>query len=403
MEWSKYLPRIGWQLILTFSVSLLGQVPSGAASPALVDWFTVRDVEGQSLDLKGSRWKVVCFLGAECPLARLYGQRLSQLSGEFAPQGVRVIGINSNPQDSAADVRNYMRDLEISFPIVKDEDQSLARRFGATRTPEVMVLDAAGMVRYQGRIDDQYEPGISRGKPTQHNLRDAIEALVSGEQVPITRTMTVGCLITFIEPAAKLQARDESLTFTRDIAPILNQHCVECHRPGEIGPFALTDYDEVVGWGEMMLEVIEQKRMPPWHAAPEYGKFIGARHMPPEDLKTLAAWVSHGMPEGDPKDLPPLPKWTAGWQMSTPPDEQFTMRQQPFQVPAEGIVDYQYFVVDPGWKEDRWIHAGASRAGQSFRRTPLYSICAKTRRYALQRHRLAGRLRAWTTSCRIAA
>lgn len=329
--------------------------PTFAAVTQEVNWFALRDVDGQALELKGNELKVVCFLGVECPLARLYGQRLTQLGEEFGPQGVRVIGINSNPQDSVDDIRGYVADLEIGFPIVKDADQSLARKLGASRTPEVMVLDSLGTVRYQGRIDDQYEPGISRAKPTQHDLHNAVQAVVDGKPVPIENTIAVGCLITFIEPDKQPDEDDASLTFTRDVAPILNRHCVECHRPGEIGPFSLTDYDEVVGWGEMMLEVIEQKRMPPWHADPKYGKFHGARHMPVEDVKTLAAWVDQGMPEGDPDDLPPSPQWTAGWQLPTPPDEQFEMRGRPFQVPADGTVEYQYFVVDPGWEEDRWL------------------------------------------------
>ena len=60
-----------------------------------------------------------------------------------------------------------------------------------------------------------------------------------------------------------------------EIADILNRRCVECHRAGQIGPFALTDYSEVIGWGQMMLEVIDQGRMPPWHADPAHGKFVG--------------------------------------------------------------------------------------------------------------------------------
>ena len=344
-------------LLFVALLSTWAIAPTSGASSAAIHWTALREVDDQPLDLEGSQWKVICFLGVECPLARLYGQRLSELSDEYASQGVRVIGINSNPQDSREDVQGYIADLGITFPIVKDSDQQIAHSLGATRTAEVMVLDTNGELRYHGRIDDQYEPGIARAKATRHVLRDAVEALVAGKQVPIEKTKPQGCLITFVEPAPEMPTQETSLTFSRDIAPILNKHCVECHRPGEIGPFSLIEYDEVLGWGEMMLEVIHEKRMPPWHADPEFGKFVGERHIPVEDVEKLAEWVAGGMPEGDPQDLPPLPEWTAGWQLSTPPDEQFAMRGRPFQVPADGIVEYQYFVVDPGWEEDRWIHA----------------------------------------------
>lgn len=328
-----------------------------AAEPVAVNWDELSSVGNESVAMSDAKWKVVCFLGAECPLARLYGSRLESLGEEFGGQAVRVVGINSNPQDSVADVNRYIDEHELSFPIIKDSDQSLAQTFGATRTPEVFVLDATDHVRYQGRIDDQYEPGISRSEPTKHDLRNAIEALVAGRKVPNAKTDAVGCLITLARQPQKPTDPTAVVTFTRDVAPILNQHCVECHREGEIGPFSLTDYDEVVGWGEMMLEVIDQQRMPPWHADPAHGKFVGARRMPTDAQETLVAWVAQGMPEGDVKDLPPQPEWGAGWHLPTLPDTEFAMRDRPFVVPAEGTVEYQYFVVDPKWDEDRWISA----------------------------------------------
>lgn len=347
-----------------FSIPILALLPHlvatdiGLAADRLeIKWNEVRDVENKPLPAADAEWKVVCFLGVECPLARLYGQRLSRLSEQFSANSVQFIGVNSNPQDSVDDVKRYIAELELSFPNVKDDNQTWASQFGATRTTEVFVLDAADEVCYQGRIDDQYEPGISRTAPKQHDLRNALEALVTGDAALVAKTEAVGCLITILKQPHRLPENAAQVTFTRDVAPILNQHCVECHRPGEIGPFALNDYNEVVGWGEMMLEVIDQGRMPPWHADPKYGKFVGARHMPDEARETLAAWVAQGMPEGEAKDLPPQPEWVAGWQLPTPPDAEYAMRARPFVVPAEGTVEYQYFVVDPEWKEERWIRA----------------------------------------------
>ncbi|MCO6456688.1 MAG: redoxin domain-containing protein, partial [Pirellulaceae bacterium] len=274
-----------------------------ATRAAEIDWQALRDIGGQPLPLSGRRWTVVCFLGTECPLARLYGPRLQRLQEEFAPHGVRFVGVNSNWQDSPAEIRKYADDLQLSLPIVKDVRQVLARKLGATRTPEVFVLDETDRIRYQGRIDDQYEPGVARAEPARHELRDALQALVAGRQVPVARTQAAGCLITRLDRAPAAGARqadtpnaDETqtgnspaaVTFTRDVAPILQQHCVECHRPGEIGPFALTDYDQVVGWAEMILEVVEQNRMPPWHADPRYGKFVGARQLPAKARAMLA-------------------------------------------------------------------------------------------------------------------
>jgi thiol-disulfide isomerase/thioredoxin len=319
----------------------------------------LRDTRGNPIVWVPAELTVFCFLGTECPLAKLYGPRLQRLADEFADRGVRFVGVNSNVQDSPAEIDDYATKHSIRFPIAKDANQSAAEMLGATRTPEVVVVSPLGKIVYQGRIDDQYEPGLAKPEPTKNDLHDAIEKTLAGKVLVHSRTQGVGCLISRIkQPNRAGEAKPAvEVTFTRDIAPILNQHCVECHREGEIGPFALTEYDEVVGWGAMMLEVIDQKRMPPWHADPKIGHFIGERRFPAEAREAIAAWIDQGMPEGDPAELPQQPTRLSGWHLKTQPDVQLKMRERPFRVPAEGVVEYQHFVVVPDWTEDRWVRA----------------------------------------------
>lgn len=315
------------------------------------------DVRGRdiSVDPKNTnRATVVCFLGTECPLARLYGPRLSDMAEEFADRGVQFVGVNSNRQDSVEDIRDYADQLRIPFPLVRDENNVIADRFSARRTPEVFVLDANLKLVYRGAVDDQYEPGVSRSKPSRTHLRQALTELLRGEPVSVPQTFAPGCLIGRVrqpEPGAS------DVTFANHISRILQKHCVECHRPGEIGPFSLTDYDEVAGWGETMVEVIDNGRMPPWHAAPGHGDFANERLMPEREKQMVREWVQAGMPRGDDKDLPERAKYTEGWQLPRDPDDRFPMRERPFVVPADGVVEYQYFVVDPGFTEDKWVTA----------------------------------------------
>lgn len=317
----------------------------------------LRDTSGQPIEAVSADLTVFCFLGTECPLAKLYGPRLQRLADEFADQGVDFVGVNSNVQDSPPEIDDYALEHSIRFPIAKDTNQSVADSLGATRTPEVVVVNQFGKIVYQGRIDDQYEPGLAKPEPKQHDLRNAIEQTLAGKVVIRSRTQGVGCLISRITKPKTADDTGPTVTFAHDIAPLLNQHCVECHREGEIGPFALTDYDEVVGWGPMMLEVIDQKRMPPWHADPKVGHFIGERRFPSEARDTIATWIDQGMPAGDPAELPKQPTWLSGWHLESEPDVVLNMRERPFRVPAEDVVEYQYFVVDPGWAEDRWVRA----------------------------------------------
>jgi hypothetical protein len=117
----------------------------------------------------------------------------------------------------------------------------------------------------------------------------------------------------------------------------------------------LTEYDEVVGWADMMVEVIDDGRMPPWHASQKHGRFANARHMSEEDKQVVREWALAGAPYGEAADLPPPPPAAKTWHLSRDPDQVISMRKRPFVVPAEVTVEYQYFVVDPGFKEDKWV------------------------------------------------
>ena len=316
----------------------------------------------QSLNDIPAPFRVICFLGTECPLAKLYGPRLDRMATDMADAGVAFIGINSNPQDSLADIAAYVEQHGIRFPVLKDVDQAVALALAATRTPEVVVIDDTGAVCYRGRIDDQYDPGVARPEPTVHYLADALAELTAGKPVTLAITEPTGCLMQLPDPEGSAEPTT-SLTFAKEISRVLQKHCVECHQAGEIGPFALDDYDEVIGWGDMLMEVIDQKRMPPWHADSQHGGFANARDMPAEDIAALRAWVEGGMPFGDAADLPPPLPHAAEWDLPHEPDLVFAMSETPFAVPSEGVVEYQYFVVDPGFTEDVWIKAVAVDPG----------------------------------------
>jgi hypothetical protein len=334
------------------SVSIAGAAdPRFAISATSVDGAEVVVTEQQA-----ARVTVVAFLGIECPLARSYGTRLAQLASEYAARGVRFVGVDSNQQDSVDDIRAYVKEHPTPIPMIRDEGNVIADRYQATRTPEVFVFDHALALKYQGRIDDQYEPGAARAAATRDDLRQAIEDVLADRPVQVPRTTAVGCLIGRLHrPPANPPATE--ITFSRQVSRVLQRNCVECHRAGEIGPFPLTDYDEVVGWSGAILEAIDAGRMPPWHADPRIGRFANARHISDGDKQILRDWVTSGMPRGDDADLPEPVPTAAGWQLPGDPDVVIPMRNRPFQVPAQGTIEYQYFVVDPHFTEDKWISA----------------------------------------------
>lgn len=152
-----------------------------------------------------------------------------------------------------------------------------------------------------------------------------------------------------------------SLTFTKDIAPILYKNCIGCHRPGEIAPMSLITYKEVRPWAKAIREKVATREMPPWHLDSQYGKWENDRRLTQKEVDAVVTWIDGGAVEGNAKDLPALPKLASGWQIGEP-DIVFQMPAE-FTVPAEGSVPYQYFAVPTNFKEDRYIQALEARAG----------------------------------------
>ena len=352
--------------LLAISVAVVGAAPvrlaaaESAAGPRKVADFSLNDHAGAKRSL--AEWSdkpvlVVVFLGTECPLAKLYGQKLGAMEPELAKRGVQFIGINSNQQDTLQELAGYGTKFGVKFPLLKDPGAKVAEQFGATRTPEAFVLDRDRVIRYQGRIDDQYGVGSARDEATKTELVDAIEALLADKPVAMAATQPVGCLIGRRTPSAS----SDGVTYAKDIAPVLQNRCVSCHREGQIAPFTLTEYDDVVAWADMCLEVIDDGRMPPWGANPVHGEFLNDARLTPGESKLFHAWVDAGTPEGDANDLPAPRKFVDGWQMPKP-DAVYQMPEE-FEVPANGTVPYKYFVWDPGFTEDKWVYGAEARPG----------------------------------------
>jgi len=327
--------------------------------------FKLRDhwgKEHQLSQLGDRKAVVVVFLGTECPLARLYAPRLAELAKEYEPRGVAFLGVDSNQQDSIQELATFARVNALSFPLLKDVGNEVADQFGALRTPEVFVLDGQRTVRYWGRIDDQYGfqtgVGFQRPEPSRRDLAVAIDELLAGEPVSQPVTTAMGCHIGRI----RLAKADSSVTYSNQIARILQNRCVECHRPGEVAPFALQQYDDVVGWGEMIREVVHEGRMPPWSASAESGPFVNDPQLTDEEKQLIDQWVENGCPQGSISDLPEPRQFIDGWNIPQP-DQVVHMSAKPFNVPAEGVVEYQYFEADPRWTEDKWVKSAEARPG----------------------------------------
>src|SRR5947209_9953746 len=167
---------------------------------------------------------------------------------------------------------------------------------------------------------------------------------------PIFHVVTA-TLLTASLPAA--ESAKPSVTYTRDIAPILFKNCAGCHRAGEIAPMSLLNYKETRPWAKSIKQAVVSRTMPPWLADPAYGHFSNDRRLSQTDVDAIVNWVNTGAPEGSAADMPPAPQFVEGWVLGKP-DVVIEMPKA-FDVPAEGVIPYKYFAAPTNFTEDKWV------------------------------------------------
>jgi mono/diheme cytochrome c family protein len=172
----------------------------------------------------------------------------------------------------------------------------------------------------------------------------------------VLRIALVGCLTGVAAMAATNSSTP--VTFNKDILPIFQKNCQECHRPGEIAPMSLLTYTDARPWAKAIKTAVLEQKMPPWFADPKVGHFANDRRLSQADIQTLVAWVDHGAPEGDAKDKPAARTFQSGWNIK--PDMVIEMPKA-FQLPATGTIDYQYILVKGDIKEDLWVKEAEMR------------------------------------------
>lgn len=171
------------------------------------------------------------------------------------------------------------------------------------------------------------------------------------------------CLAVWCLAGASVARADETpakVTFAEHIAPLVFKQCASCHRPGEAAPFSLLSYQSARSHAKTMLQVMEDRYMPPWQPEPGHGEFRDARRLTDAQIALFKKWVTEGMPEGDATKTPPVPKFPEGWQIGTP--DLIVKMDRPFDVPASGPDIYQNFVIPLKLKEDKWVTAVEFRA-----------------------------------------
>jgi tetratricopeptide (TPR) repeat protein len=274
------------------------------------------------------------FTTTDCPIANRYAPEIQRLHRTYSKQGVNFQLVYVNPRETAETIRAHAQQFGYQLETVRDAEHALVKRFGITVTPEVALTDDRGRVLYRGRIDDRYvDIGIDRQRATRHEFEDALQAVVENRNVPAATAPPVGCIVADFQPT----------TFTRDLAPVLFDKCVACHRPGGPAPFSLMTYTDARQRASLVASVVEKRFMPPYAAESDAGGFQGQKRLSSHEIGLFRQWAETGAPEGSSSDLPALPRYSSGWQLGTP--DLVVNTGEPYLLKPEPTDAFRIFVI----------------------------------------------------------
>jgi len=271
------------------------------------------------------------------------------LHDKFKSQGVLFWLVN--PRDSRVDLNSAAANLEI--PVLHDEAQIVTRTYGASTSLESVAVSQSDLtVFYRGALADRCElPG---GLQDQPYLEQALSQFLTAKPVVIQAAKSRGTSLAL--PALAVAS------YSQEIAPLLQAKCVTCHRPGDIGSWAMTNHTVVMNFADSIRRQVLSRQMPPWHADPAHGRFANDSSLNPAETQRLIGWLEAGAPRGEGSDPlalnppPPAPAWPLGT-----PDLVLSIATQ--SLPASGEIPYRYLIVNSPLKTNVWLKAATVRPG----------------------------------------
>ena len=331
------------RVALTVCASLLAGAAQAVAPDAPVNDFALLDHNGKFHHLyylSDAKAVVLMAHDNECATMRDGIVDLEEAKTAFADRGVEFLMINVD--DSRESVAAQLKATGTSIPVLLDEMQLVGESLRLQRAGEVLVIDPKGWkVAYRGPLANR-----------------AIDAVLAGKAVKSPKRAAKGCAL---KVRAKRELPGKDISYAKQIAPLLADNCVTCHRTGGIGPFPMNSYAVVQGFSPMIREVILTRRMPPWHADPHVGTFEGARALTKEQAQTLVPWIEAGSPRGEGPD--PLAQMNNQWPQWVFGEPDLVVKLPAFDVPATGTVDYQRHVIANTTGRDIWIRASDTLPG----------------------------------------
>ncbi|MBM4202663.1 MAG: hypothetical protein FJ194_00740 [Gammaproteobacteria bacterium] len=316
-------------------VGLTAQVQASAP----LDNFVLIDQHGTAQELyyqSDARALIIVAHDSTCSSSAADLARIGELRKRFGGDLARFMLLNSDSATNRAKLRESAAANGVDLPVLHDDSQLVSRTLGLKSTGDTLVINPSNWsVSWQGNLNAAHE-GI--GALAKADASVSLSA--AGKSAP--------CAIRYDEVPA-------GITYTADAAQILRDNCAVCHTTGGIAPWAMTGYEMVRGFAPMIREVLRTRRMPPWNADPEVGRFEHDKSLSREELRTLVSWIEQGAVRGEGEDI--LASDPVAWQDWPLGKPDLIMEIPSYDVPATGIVDYQFPRIPNPLKESVWVRA----------------------------------------------
>jgi mono/diheme cytochrome c family protein len=322
---------------------------ASVVTPAKIDNFRLVSADGHARELyrlKDASAIVMVMHGVGSADIAREAPKLAKLQAAYASKGVEFMMLNSNPGESREAILADAQKLSINMPILQDDQQLVGEQIGATRVSETFVVDPkTWKIAYHGPLS-----------------ADAIDAVAGGKAVSAAYVAPKGKVINFPGRSPKAKAEFAKISYTKTIAPLIEEKCIACHQEGGIAPFAFDGYDKVKGFAPMIREAVRTDRMPPWDADPHVGKFKDDKSLSSDQVKTLVHWIEAGAPrDAGPDRLAEVKHVAPEWPLGKP---DLIVDIPKYTIPASGFVDYQYPTTPNPLTEGKWLKAATAKVSQ---------------------------------------
>lgn len=321
---------------------------SGPAKAMKVDDFALADqnyLARHLYKMKDAKAVVLISYAAGDAAIKADAPRYAALKSGYGAKGVEFLMVDSTLGETRDKVRPDAEANKIDMPILFDYQQLVGESLGLTRAAEVIVLDPRTWTV------------AFRGPAGSASTKTALDGLVSGDKVTLAAESAKGGAIAFPDKAHAAQFAN--ISYSKEIAPIVQEKCANCHQPGGIGPMPLNNYSQIKGFAPMIREVLRTQRMPPYMADQTVGHFKDDERLTPAQIKTLVHWVEAGAPRGQGDDpLAKLAFKAPDWPLGKP---DIIIDVPEVKIPASGVMEYQRPVVPNVMTEGRWMRATTFR------------------------------------------